>query len=125
VWANDGRRVTWSGTDGAIRAIDAETGELTPTRSLPDGMHPPVLSADGRRYASFDRAGRLYVWDIESEQPVLTAKVTDAALRNLGFAPDGLQLAVSGQDSLRLWDIAAARDVHSLPQSDDGRSKPA
>lgn len=83
-------------------------------------------SADGRRLASADSAGNLWVWNVA--QPARPTQLTPGGVvRSLAFGPDG-QTLVAGTESthdvseLQVWDVATARLQKSLKLADHVRA---
>ena len=130
VWAAayvaDGRQVVWSGSDGTVRAADAETGRALWSRPLPPKSHPVIaVSPDGRRYAASDSEGRVWVWDTATGRETFATRAGDRAPIGLAFAPGGDRLAVALPDAVRVWDVAADREVRALPHANWSRGRPA
>jgi WD40 repeat protein len=75
-----------------------------------------VFAPDGRATVTYDTILRR--WDLATGKP-LYADVSPlghtAPVRHLFFTPDGTRLASIGEDGrLRVWDVASAKQVHSL-----------
>ena len=117
-WSPDGRSIlvsAWDETDdhepyyGALYAIDAEGGEVTPilyppTPTAPGGIGA-VWSRDGRAiyYARIEAGtneGRLVRLEIESGREVELLKEPGLAARSLAVSPSGGHLAFGVRDSL-------------------------
>ncbi|HVX10133.1 MAG TPA: hypothetical protein VHC22_02920 [Pirellulales bacterium] len=83
-----------------------------------------TASADGRRWASADLAGDLFVWDAARGSP---QKLPSAhTVLSLALTPDGSRLlagtALKGAVSeIQLWDVATNRLVASRPLTDHVR----
>jgi WD40 repeat protein len=95
-------------------------------------------SPDGRRLASADLAGNVFVWDLGAAEPRPTTFKVSPAAESLALAPDGLTVAIGiakpagggAAPRLEVWDVKAAarraaRDmpaaVKALAFSPDGR----
>jgi WD40 repeat protein len=109
----DGRRLVAAGS--VIRVWDADSGkELHP----PEGPVAPADSVafapDGRTLASssFGDRGVITLWD------AATGKLQGSLLghrknyvRAVEFAPDGRLISGGGDSAVRVWDVAACREV--------------
>ncbi len=77
-----------------------------------------VFTPDGK--ALIRRAGALQRWNLPGGEPVYQDTESWGHTEEVGrllFSPDGRLLASSSRDEMvRLWDVATARTVHSLPK---------
>jgi WD40 repeat protein len=69
------------------------------------------------------------LWDVATGQVAESLKGHKGVVRAVAFSPKGGFLASSGDKPLRIWDVAASREVASLPMatwnlafSSDGRT---
>jgi WD40 repeat protein len=124
--------------DGALLACTEVAGKVSlwdannwndpnwkPLRTLegpPVQVHALAFSPDSRRLAGGFANGRLVLWDVQQETPVLTSSQqhSDQVL-GVAFGPDGKFLASAARfrrrtvfDALRLWDAETAEAVHEL-----------
>lgn len=109
-------------------------------RTLPQAhrLQVAALAAtpDGKRLASSDRVGNIYLWNLGSNEPPARLQIKPFG-RSLAFTPDGKQLVVgtaaggaTQKSQLQVWDVATrkllrARDlvdhVHAVAVSSDGK----
>ncbi|NUQ63568.1 MAG: PD40 domain-containing protein [Pirellulales bacterium] len=112
----DGKWLAYSGADGAIRVVAAETGRRV--RLLVGHEVPPMIlvwSPCGRYLASGDKRGPLVsgvstvrIWEPDCGRLVRTVSVSRGAER-LAWSPDGKTLAILGYGTgqILLWDLEA------------------
>ncbi len=119
VWSWDGRRIYVSGGNGYVAAWDASTYqplagylpdppehvfdfdiEPSPTQdlfALNDGTSVAILNGD---------TGRII--------KTLKDKRQDIPLGEIGWSPDGKQLAVGNSDEVIVWDVNTGQQIHDI-----------
>jgi WD40 repeat protein/serine/threonine protein kinase len=122
----DGRLLAASTMTGAVRWLNAETGELLAT--TPGGhRHPAVgvaFSGDGSQVASVAQDGTVAIWDPSSFQrltpPFFKGHMQGA--NGVAFSPDGRRLATGGgsRDAVKVWDLSTRRELMTLPGQGGG-----
>ncbi len=122
---NNGRIHLWDAADGKdIGVLESEknTSVLSLTFS-PDGK---TLASAGMGY---DRANqeftrlptKLTLWDVATHKPRLSFENEHDTFGNqhdfqrLAYSPDGKWLAAGCSESIRLWDVAAAKEAEPIP----------
>lgn len=112
-------RLAKTGREGSLQWQLRVVDLADPTRSrLLETVHRGMVTAlaasgDGRRLASADLEGHLYLWDLEGNQP--PRRLTPGAVPiSLCFSPDGQTLALGTavraggkQSEVQLWNVAA------------------
>lgn len=84
-----------------------------------------ATSADGRRWASADLAGNLFIWDATAAEP---RKLPQSRIAiSLSFTPDGKRLLAGttiqdGASEVQLWDTAAGQIVERRQLTDHVRT---
>jgi WD40 repeat protein/serine/threonine protein kinase len=109
-----------AGTQGMVRIWNWRTEK--PVHTFPaQGNHRISLtfSRDGRRLASGNWRGSVFLWDAESEgEPLRMFRETDHAVAALAFSADGGRVATASfARRVNVWDTTTGKRLHSLPQS--------
>lgn len=115
----DGKLLASADFKGTVLLWEATTGK--PLQRVEDRfVFCVALSPDGKVLASGGYRG-ICLWDVKTgkESRRLAGKERGAC-RRLAFSPDGKSLAsyhqmdISGQDEVRLWDVATGQQVRAL-----------
>jgi WD40 repeat protein len=114
----DGRLLAIS-AKGALRWLNAETGELLGTTT---GGHPwaaikVAFSADNSQVASVSMYGTVALWDPSSFKLITAFKGHMQGAHGVAFSPDGRRLATgggTGPDAVKLWDSPTHRELMTL-----------
>jgi WD40 repeat protein len=98
----DGKRLYTTGLDTSIRVWDPETGsELATLDRHRQGVFSISMSADGRRLASSsDQEGTLFIWDLESDQPLNSLRVGQGVVTSTIFNPSSTIVGLVGFNGL-------------------------
>lgn len=114
--SSDSKTLITGASDGILRMIDLQTGQVVstlkghagPVRSL--ALHPRGLQIAS---AGADCLARLWDFDI-----VLQARDYlghDAPVWSAAFSPDGKKIvSASGDQTVRIWEVGSAQPVHIL-----------
>jgi RNA polymerase sigma factor (sigma-70 family) len=106
----------------APRRWDAETGEeLPPLRGEAEAVAAVAFSADAGFVAA--AGSDLALWDAGTGEQRF--RVHGCWARAVAFSPDGTRIATRQLDgAVRLWDVAAGRELRRLPGRQEGVSSP-
>ena len=89
-------------------------GEKVKTLGYPRGIRKLAFSPDGEHLAAVGDAGKVRVWDWESEEIVLDTKPDGRRTRSVVFSPDGARVAASG-DHVHVYELASNEPVIAIP----------
>ncbi|MEM9767540.1 MAG: BTAD domain-containing putative transcriptional regulator [Cyanobacteria bacterium P01_D01_bin.71] len=73
-----------------------------------------AYSPDSSLLATGDGGGRIVVWRMADQQPVLTFQGTTSWLMAIVFTYDGQQLVSEDNSSLKVWDVASGQFIKAL-----------
>jgi len=113
VAAPDGRSIAVAAQDRSVYVYDVATREARVLRGHADQVHDVAYAPDGKRLASCDLLGEIFLWDLTgAAAPPRVLRVPPGprrVLRELVFV-DGKTLISAGDDGrLRVWDVEAGR----------------
>jgi WD40 repeat protein len=121
-FSSDGKLLALAAADGTVRLLDAATGKVRARLAAGEAPNPVrwatflAFSPDGRALACAGlhgpRDGSFQVWDVDRG-----ARLRSHSLEGyspLALARDGRTLALAGGDGLRLWDLAAGKELRPV-----------
>ncbi|MEU4511146.1 hypothetical protein AB0G05_16775 [Nonomuraea wenchangensis] len=119
----DGKRLATAGDDETVQIWDAATGN--PIRTLTDhtdAVLAVAFSPDGKRLASgsFDDGagdddGLVRLWDVDTGSELDAPLTRDTgSVVSVAFDPDGKRLAISGEETVQIWDGATGSRLRTL-----------
>jgi WD40 repeat protein len=87
--------------DKTVRIWNVADGkELHKLDGHPYDVYAVAFSPDGKRLASLDYGGTLFLWDAAAGKPLWNQKAAPGVLTyGLAWSPDGKQIAVAGSDN--------------------------
>jgi|GEM_PF-477342 len=118
--APTGHMVAVSLEGNTVRIMDAATGmtrrELT---GHPQPIYGLAYDRAGKRLATGDETGRIWIWDVATGKKLLEfdrLKAHARGIQNLSFNDDGTRLASTGKDDVVIiWNTATGKQVRQIP----------
>ena len=119
----DGKKLITTGSNSYFQIWDVESRKELIRCSLPNpnsGNDPEVMSiavsADGKRFATAQRDGRIEVWDTQTGQPSVAFGTHRAPVAAVAISPDSRLAATAGKDwTVRVWELATGKPVWTVP----------
>jgi WD40 repeat protein/serine/threonine protein kinase/tetratricopeptide (TPR) repeat protein len=117
-WSPDGRYLVGNDlTRGLVWDVLRGREVVTLAKDKPEQLDVRpftyVWSPDGRRLAGLCMSGPVRVWDTATWQEVFPLRETEAG--SLAFSPDGKRLATANAKGIKVWEVAGARVLLTLP----------
>lgn len=103
-WSPDGARLAVASADGAIRLLDAATGDILldwPGHGM--GTLALAWSPDGRRLASGGQDGQARLWEAANGLETAALNGGGAWVEHLAWSRSGNRLATAAGRALRVW----------------------
>ena len=115
--SRDGRKVALGSTDGAIRVIDADTGEQLQQIEHGADVKAVCFSVDGQRIFAGCLGGRIAAWDT-AKGTLIKDIYKGAAVYAMALSDDGRRLATGGPvPTINVWDTKSGDEVTALQGS--------
>ena len=109
-FSEDSSRVYVSSTDGLLTERDTATGLETRRFVGHAGMVRAVaIAPDEQHIVSADALGRVIVWDVASQQPLITLTDGNQLITSLDWSPDGRRIVAGKEDgTIQIWTLPAS-----------------
>ncbi len=101
--------------DGVIRLWDLRPDRGVRRLVTDTERATGIISADGKTFATGDKAGDVWLWDLETGKRLFQLGAHDDRVKTLVFSPSGSILATGGMDQkVRLWHVEDRRLLHTF-----------
>jgi WD40 repeat protein/DNA-binding SARP family transcriptional activator len=119
VYTPDGAQLVTVGADGWARLWDATTGAPIQTPALDSlaQLESVAVDSNSNRIAVGGSDGRIILFDLAVNGPVMTINAHDGDVWALAFSPDGLRLASSSWDETsKVWDLVTGELIAAVEE---------
>ncbi len=114
-FSSDSRRVVSGSMDETLRIWDAaEAREGKRIDAHMNGVSALAVAPDGHHFASAGRDATIRIWDASTWAQVGVLEGHGDAVVGVLWSPDGKQVASIGDNTLRVWDVEAAKVVRTI-----------
>lgn len=108
----DGKMLISAGRDNALRAWDLGTGKAIASMTGAGFAVCLGCPADGKSIITAGQDRVLRTWDTGTWKLAGEHELGD--VQAMALSPDGARLATLSGEELKIWDVAAARAIHTL-----------
>ncbi len=107
VFSNDGKHVFVGSSGGLLTQLDVLSGLETKRFAGHSGFVRAIaLAPDEQQIVSGDTLGRVIVWDVASEQPLITLTTGDQIITSLDWSSDGRRIVAGKEDgTIQIWTL--------------------
>jgi WD40 repeat protein len=113
-YAPDGKTIAY-GTFDKVLVLDAETGQLIRSLSIPDHVGDLAFSSDGRFLATGSDDRKIRLWSTDNYDLLAALEGHAHYVNGVAFSPDGRLLASGSHDgNVGIWDVENGRMLQML-----------
>ncbi|MGA9526337.1 MAG: protein kinase [Myxococcaceae bacterium] len=115
--STDGASYATAGYDGAVRLLDARTGEVRLTVPLgTERLSAVTFSPDGTELAATDGAGFVFLVDARTGKTTRSFHAHPTWIQDIEYSRDGRRLVTAGRQDhqVRVWEHATLRQLLNL-----------
>ena len=108
----DGKMLISAGRDNALRAWDLGTGKAIASMTGAGFIQCMAIAVDGKTIITAGQDRVLRTWDTGTWKPAGEHDL--GAVQAMALSPDAARLATLNGEELKIWDVVAARSIHTL-----------
>ncbi len=98
-----------------IEFLNVSTGIVEQTIHIPEGKVSEILySPDKKTLVGMDRGGKIFFWNLENGENILTINGHTRNVRALAFSADGTTIASTSGSGIALWDVKSRQHLQTL-----------
>lgn len=118
--SRDEKTLLVASSDGKVRVIDVETGDVERTLSgHTNSLYKAIYSPDEKLVVTSSRDHTARLWNARTGEQARTLDGFRCAVKAVAFSPDGRLVAASGNDGmLKVWDANTGRELRSMVHKD-------
>ena len=111
--APDGSSLLFGGPERILKSVDVRSGKLRyQSTKHTDWILDIAIDPEGLLFVSADRSGNVFVWELESGEPLHTLRGHRGAVHEIAWFADGNRCATAGEDgTIRVWDMHTGKQV--------------
>jgi WD40 repeat protein/basic membrane lipoprotein Med (substrate-binding protein (PBP1-ABC) superfamily) len=111
----DGKRLVTAGGDLQAKVWDVASGELLRSISLPSLLIDLAINQDGTQLAMGFVNSTVIVWDVVTDQELMSFRNHNGEVWSVAYSPDGTRLATGSVDRTAIvWDLTTGKALASL-----------
>lgn len=107
----DGATIASAGWDRSVRLWSVASGTGSVLGEHAANVNAVAFAPDGALLASGDYDGRILLWRLHDADPVVALAGDGFPVNALAFTPEGRLVAASADKLVRVWDVAARREL--------------
>jgi WD40 repeat protein len=113
-YSPDGKTIAYGTFDSAL-VLDAETGSLIKSLSIPNHVGDLAFSPDGRLLATASDDRKIRLWRMDNFDLVATLEGHAGYVNGVAFSPDGKLIVSGSRDKLvGIWDVESRQLLNML-----------
>ena len=114
-FSKDGTRLVSVGSDSVARVWNPDSGEMTALFRHDDAVHDASFSPDGVRLAVACEDGKVWLWDVPSQEFLRTLGNHANRVTSVAFSPlDGKRLLTTSATTAKVWDAESGNELLTL-----------